>query len=108
MLDDQGVGAINDNDANGPTEGIAVSDFTVNEDAGTAQFTISYTGNTVQDTFNVNFSVTEFELKALAEINALGTIGIPIPLLPDPELSLGSDAILDQLCTLVEDGFGEE
>ncbi|WP_180272386.1 Calx-beta domain-containing protein, partial [Maribacter sp. 4U21] len=59
MLDDAAVGTITDNDANGPTEGIAVSDFTVNEDAGTAEFVISYTGNTVQDTFNVNFNVTD-------------------------------------------------
>ncbi|MDT0541113.1 Calx-beta domain-containing protein, partial [Croceitalea sp. P059] len=47
------------NDANDPTEGVAVSDFTVNEDAGTAEFVISYTGNTVQDAFNVNFNVTD-------------------------------------------------
>ncbi|WP_164721412.1 Calx-beta domain-containing protein [Maribacter sp. MJ134] len=59
MLDDAGVGTITDNDANGPTEGIAVSDFTVNEDAGTATFVISYTGNTVQNAFNVNFNVTD-------------------------------------------------
>ncbi|MGD1945144.1 MAG: Calx-beta domain-containing protein, partial [Croceivirga sp.] len=59
MLDDQGVGTINDDDANGPTEGIAEGDFTVNEDAGTAEFIVSYTGNTVQDAFNVNFNVTD-------------------------------------------------
>jgi gliding motility-associated-like protein len=59
MLDDAGVGTITDNDANGPTEGIAVSDFTVNEDAGTADFVISYTGNTVASAFNVNFNVTD-------------------------------------------------
>ena len=60
MLDDAGVGTITDNDANDPsTEGIAVSDFTVDEAAGTAQFVISYTGNTVQDAFNVNFNVSD-------------------------------------------------
>ena len=60
MLDDTGVGTITDNDANDPsTEGIAVSDFTVDEAAGTAQFVISYTGNTVQDAFNVNFNVAD-------------------------------------------------
>ena len=60
MLDDAGVGTITDNDANDPnTEGVAVSDFTVDESAGTAQFVISYTGNTVQDAFNVNFNVAE-------------------------------------------------
>ena len=60
MLDDAGVGTITDNDGNDPnTEGVAVSDFTVDESAGTAQFVISYTGNTVQDAFNVNFNVAE-------------------------------------------------
>ena len=59
MLDDTGVGTITDNDVNNVTEGIAVSDFTVDESAGTAQFVISYTGNTVQDAFNVNFNVAE-------------------------------------------------
>ncbi|MDT0608633.1 Calx-beta domain-containing protein, partial [Croceitalea rosinachiae] len=29
------------------------------EDAGTASFVISYTGNTVQQGFNVNFNVTD-------------------------------------------------
>ena len=59
MLDGDATGTIIDNDANGPNEGIAVADFTVDEDAGTAQFVISYTGNTVQDAFNVNFTVTD-------------------------------------------------
>ena len=59
MLDDTGVGTITDNDANDATEGIAVSDFSVDEAVGTAQFVISYTGNTVQDAFNVNFNVSD-------------------------------------------------
>ena len=59
MLDGAAIGTITDNDGNGIDEGIAVSDFTVNEDAGTAEFVISYTGNTVQDAFNVNFNVTD-------------------------------------------------
>ena len=46
MLDGAAIGTITDNDGNGIDEGIAVSDFTVNEDAGTAEFVISYTGNT--------------------------------------------------------------
>jgi gliding motility-associated-like protein len=59
MLDGAAVGTVTDNDGNNPTEGVAVADFTVNEDAGTAQFVISYTGNTVQDAFAVNFNVTD-------------------------------------------------
>ena len=59
MLDDTGIGTITDNDGNGPTEGVAVADFTVNEDAGTADFVISYTGNTVQNAFDVAFNITD-------------------------------------------------
>ncbi|PIB29819.1 Calx-beta domain-containing protein [Maribacter sp. 4G9] len=59
MLDGDGIGTITDNDGNGPLEGISVSDFTVDESVGTVDFVISYTGNTVQDAFNVNFTVTD-------------------------------------------------
>ena len=59
MLDDLGIGTILDNDGNGPAEGIAVADFTINEDAGTADFVISYTGNTVQNPFDISFSITD-------------------------------------------------
>ena len=59
MLDGAAVGTITDNDANGPDQGISVNDFTVNEDAGTAEFVISYTGNTVMDAFNVNYDITD-------------------------------------------------
>ena len=60
MLDDAGVGTITDNDGNDPsTEGVSVSDFTVDESAGTAEFIISYTGNDVQDAFNVNFTISD-------------------------------------------------
>ena len=59
FVDDNAVGTILDNDVNGPSEGITVADFTVNEDAGTAQFVISYTGDTVEEEFRVNFTVTD-------------------------------------------------
>ena len=59
MLDANGLGTITDNDANGPTEGVAVADFTVNEDVGTVDFVISYTGNTVQNPFDVDFTITD-------------------------------------------------
>ena len=59
MLDGNATGTITDNDGNGPTEGISVADFTVNEDVGTVDFVITYTGNTVQDAFDVDFAVSD-------------------------------------------------
>ncbi|MBV5349142.1 hypothetical protein JZU61_05765, partial [bacterium] len=46
-----GTGTINDNDA----ASIAIGDRSVNEDAGTATFTVTLTGN-VQDVFTVNYA----------------------------------------------------
>ena len=46
MVDANGIGAITDNDAPGAGDGIAVSDFTVDESVGTADFVITYTGPT--------------------------------------------------------------
>ena len=56
---DDAVGTITDNDAPGAGNGIAVADFTVAEDAGTADFVISYTGPDVQDAFTVDFAVSD-------------------------------------------------
>ena len=53
------TGTITDDDGNGPNEGISVSDFTVSESDGTANFVITYSGNEIQNAFNVNFLITE-------------------------------------------------
>ena len=42
-----------------PTEGISVSDFSVNEGDGTADFVVSYAGPTIKDSFNLDFAVTD-------------------------------------------------
>ena len=56
ITDKTGLGTINDNEAFDTGEGIAVTGFNVNEDAGTADFVISYTGPDVQDAFTVDFA----------------------------------------------------
>jgi gliding motility-associated-like protein len=79
MVDGTGVGTITDNDGNGPLEGISVSDFTVDESVGTVDFVISYTGNTVQDAFNVNFTVTDGSATSPDDYTATmtGTVTFP-------------------------------
>jgi gliding motility-associated-like protein len=59
ISDDIGIGEILDNDAPGAGEGISVADFTVNEDAGTADFVVTYTGPTVADAFTVDYIITD-------------------------------------------------
>ena len=56
---DTATGTIIDTNGNGPDEGISVNDFTVNEDVGTVDFIISYTGNTIQNQFDVAFTITD-------------------------------------------------
>ena len=80
MLDANGLGTITDNDANGPTEGVAVADFTVNEDVGTVDFVISYTGNTVQNPFDVDFTITDgtaISPEDYTVATAIGTVTFP-------------------------------
>ncbi|NKI33327.1 Calx-beta domain-containing protein [Croceivirga thetidis] len=62
-------GTINDNDGD-PTAGLSVSDFTVNENAGTADFTITYNGATVQDAFTVDYDITDGTALAGSDYNA--------------------------------------
>ncbi|WP_396637126.1 Calx-beta domain-containing protein [Maribacter sp. R77961] len=57
IVDANGVGTITDNDG-GPGIGVSVSDFTVNEDAGTATFDISLNAD-VQGGFAVDFTVAD-------------------------------------------------
>ncbi|MDT0622967.1 Calx-beta domain-containing protein, partial [Croceitalea vernalis] len=83
MLDANGVGTITDNDGNSPTEGIAVADFTVNEGVGTVDFVISYTGNTVQNSFTVDFAITDGTALSIGPdldysvVSAVGTVTFP-------------------------------
>ncbi len=53
-------GFINDDDAPSASEGISVADFSVLENVagGTTNFVITYTGPTVQNAFNVDFTVS--------------------------------------------------
>ncbi len=57
IIDAGATGTINDNDG-GAANGVSVADFNVDEDAGTAQFTISLNAN-VQGGFSVDYDITE-------------------------------------------------
>uniref|UniRef100_UPI000564A6E9 beta strand repeat-containing protein n=1 Tax=Maribacter antarcticus TaxID=505250 RepID=UPI000564A6E9 len=59
IVDANGIGTITDNDAAGAGDGIAVSDFTVNEDVGTTDFVVTYTGPTVSGAFTVDFTIAD-------------------------------------------------
>ncbi|MCL6268332.1 Calx-beta domain-containing protein, partial [Flagellimonas myxillae] len=51
------TGTINDNDG-GAGNGVSVTGFNVDEDAGTADFTVSLNAN-VQGGFNVDFAIAD-------------------------------------------------
>ncbi len=57
IIDGSATGTINDNDG-GAGNGISVSGFNVNEDAGTADFTVTLNAN-VQGSFNVDYAITD-------------------------------------------------
>ncbi len=57
IIDANATGTINDNDG-GAANGVSVADFNVDEDAGTAQFTVSLNAN-VQGGFSVDYDITE-------------------------------------------------
>ncbi|MDO6473007.1 Calx-beta domain-containing protein [Maribacter sp. 1_MG-2023] len=57
--DTQATVNITDNDAGGAGDGISVADFTANENVGTVDFVITYTGPTVADAFTVDFTITD-------------------------------------------------
>ncbi|TDT39542.1 gliding motility-associated-like protein [Maribacter spongiicola] len=57
--DTQATVNITDNDAGGAGNGISVADFTANENVGTVDFVITYTGATVADAFTVDFTITD-------------------------------------------------
>ncbi len=59
VIDSNEQGYILDNDAPDTDEGISVSDFSVNESEGTADFIVTYTGPTVKDAFTVDYTVTD-------------------------------------------------
>ncbi|MFS4416283.1 Calx-beta domain-containing protein [Maribacter sp. 2307ULW6-5] len=59
IVDGNATGTITDNDGLGAGDGISVADFTVDENAGTADFVITYTGPTVAGSFTVDFAVAD-------------------------------------------------
>ena len=59
LVDDNATGTITDNDVAAPTTGLSVADFSVNENAGTADFVISYSGADVQNAFTVDYAITD-------------------------------------------------
>ncbi|WP_396633667.1 Calx-beta domain-containing protein [Maribacter sp. R86514] len=51
------TGVIEDNDTNAST-GLSVADFSINEDLGTANFVVTYSGGNVKDAFNADYTIT--------------------------------------------------
>ncbi len=59
LIDPNATGTIADNDIKTATTGVSISDFSVNESAGSADFIVTYNGDDIQDSFTVDYSITE-------------------------------------------------
>ncbi|WP_073247225.1 Calx-beta domain-containing protein [Maribacter aquivivus] len=59
LVDGTAVATIVDNDIKTTTTGLSVSDFSVDENAGTTTFTVTYEGADVQDEFTVDYAITD-------------------------------------------------
>ena len=80
ITDNEGTGEILDNDGGGAGDGISVADFTVNENIGTADFVVTYTGPTVADAFTVDFAVadgTAISPDDYTVVSATGNVSFP-------------------------------
>ncbi|WP_185783799.1 beta strand repeat-containing protein, partial [Croceivirga lutea] len=69
---------LNDNDS-GPSNGVSVADFTVDEDAGTANFVVTYNGNEVQDAFTVDYTITDVSTVSGTDYTATLTGQVAFP-----------------------------
>ena len=58
-ISDTAIGTISDNDSSGSGQGVSVSDFTIGEGDGTADFLLTYTGPDVQESFTVNYLISD-------------------------------------------------
>ncbi|WP_299801095.1 Calx-beta domain-containing protein [uncultured Maribacter sp.] len=58
LVDPDGIGTITDQDIKTPATGLSVADINVGEDAGTANFAVTYEGATVQESFTVDYNIT--------------------------------------------------
>ncbi len=73
IIDGNATGTINDNDG-GAGNGISVSGFNVNEDAGTANFTVTLNAN-VQGGFNVDYAISDGTAVAGSDYTVASTTG---------------------------------
>ena len=79
MIDGNGVGTITDNDGAGAGDGITVSDFTVDEAAGTADFVVTYTGPTIPTAFTVDYAIADGSASSPADHTACLLYTSPSP-----------------------------
>ncbi|WP_235843194.1 Calx-beta domain-containing protein, partial [Maribacter hydrothermalis] len=71
LVDANGIGTITDNDIKTPTTGLSTSDFSVAESAGSSNFIITYNGNTVQNGFTVDYTISNGTATSGKDYNAV-------------------------------------
>ncbi|WP_157486590.1 Calx-beta domain-containing protein [Maribacter forsetii] len=59
LVEPNAIGTIVDNDIKTPTTGLTVADINIDEDAGTANFVVTYNGSELQNSFTVDYAITD-------------------------------------------------
>ncbi|MEP2056213.1 MAG: Calx-beta domain-containing protein [Maribacter litoralis] len=106
LVDANAIGTIIDNDVKTATTGLSASDFSVNESAGNTNFIVTYNGNTVQDTFTVDYSITDgtaTSSKDYDTVLASGQLAFPAGTSTGDTQSVSVDILEDSFIEATED-----
>ena len=74
LVDPNGIGTIIDNDTKTATTGLSVADFTVDEAIGTTNFVVTYNGADLQNSFTVDYNITDGTANASTDFNGAPTL----------------------------------
>ncbi|SNR79235.1 Calx-beta domain-containing protein, partial [Maribacter sedimenticola] len=98
LVDPDALGTITDNDIKTATTGLTVADFTVNEAGNTANFVITYNGKEVQNSFTVDYTITDGTATVTTDYNVsplTDTLTFPAGTQDGDQLTVAIDILED-------------
>ncbi|MFC3974204.1 Calx-beta domain-containing protein, partial [Maribacter confluentis] len=98
LVDPDALGTITDNDTKTATTGLTVADFSVNEAGNTANFVITYNGKEVQNSFTVDYAITDGTATVTADYNVsplTDTLTFPAGTQDGDQLTVAIDILED-------------
>ncbi|MEP2279762.1 Calx-beta domain-containing protein, partial [Maribacter sp.] len=78
-ITDTATGTITNINVPSAGDGVSIADFSVNENVGTVNFVLTYTGPTVQDSFTVDYAITDVTTTSTSDynVNLSGQVTFP-------------------------------